>query len=91
MCSQGLVCVMFTGIVGIHAFYAGRIRQGLLFLGLPVLGILCMFLAPINLTFAFIMPYLSLLFAAVFALGDLIRILVGAYKDGNGRKITRWT
>ena len=83
----------FLGVIGAHAFYAGRPRQGILFLAFPVLAVL----------FAIVMSSadrpglaslflpLALIFAAVFAFGDLIRLLVGAYKDGSGRKITRWT
>ncbi len=84
-----LILCLFFGVIGIHAFYAGRVRQGILFLGFPVLGFLAMLVLPFG--FAGVMPFVVLLFAAVFALGDLIRILTGAYKDGKGRKITKWT
>ena len=32
-----------------------------------------------------------LIMGAVFLIGDLIRILIGSYKDGRDLKITKWT
>ena len=33
----------------------------------------------------------SLLFIAAFVFGDFIRLVVGVYKDDQGRKLTEWT
>lgn len=101
--SAFLLCLFF-GYFGAHAFYAGRMRQGLLFLAFPVTAFLSFFMFFIlsKLRFGglfgglFSMPFLFALalapiFAVIFALGDLIRIIAGSYKDGQGRKITKWT
>jgi TM2 domain-containing membrane protein YozV len=72
-----LLCLFF-GILGIHAFYAGRRLEGILYL---VVFVLAMW--PIG--------GLLLIVSAVCSIIDLIRIIIGAYKDGQGRKITKWT
>jgi hypothetical protein len=87
-----LMLCFFLGIFGAHAFYAGRWKQGIVILSAfvtPLVSFLApsiVFPWPISLIF---IPLLILLvFIAVFC--DLIRILVGAYQDGEGRKIKRW-
>jgi hypothetical protein len=88
-----LILCFFLGIIGAHAFYAGRLRQGVSFLALPVSAVLIgiMFSGSNGTGLASFFPPLAVICVVVFAFGDLIRILVGAYKDGQGRKITRWT
>ena len=78
------ILAFLLGVFGVHAFYAGQIFQGVIYL---------------LMWFGFVLlssvgsPYggILLLCVAVFALSDLIRIVVGAYKDGKGSKITQWT
>jgi TM2 domain-containing membrane protein YozV len=79
-----LACLF--GAFGAHAFYAGRILQGLVYL-LMWLGIL------ISDVVASWFPG-GAIFAisiAAFTITDIIRIVVGFYQDGNGSKITQWT
>jgi TM2 domain-containing membrane protein YozV len=97
-----LILCFFLGYFGAHAFYAGRRRQGILFLVLPasavVLTIITGLCLSLDLPYAMLLPRieavilaLAALLLSVFVIGDLIRILIGAYKDGAGRKIQRWT
>ena len=80
-----LLCLFF-GSFGAHAFYAGRVGQGVMYLAFIVLALLALF----SLNSALGVP-LALLVMAVCLLGDVIRIIAGGYKDGKGCKITRWT
>jgi TM2 domain-containing membrane protein YozV len=78
------ILAFLLGAFGAHAFYAGQIFQGVIYLlmwiGFVVLG-------SVGSPFQGI----PLLCVAVFALSDIIRIVVGVYKDGKGSKITQWT
>jgi TM2 domain-containing membrane protein YozV len=96
-----LVLCFFLGVFGAHAFYAGRLKQGIAVIavilspfvvslaiglvgsttdgGLRMIGISVFYL------------YLVLILVIVHVICDLVRILVGSYKDGQGRKITKWT
>ncbi len=85
---------LFLGPLGVHAFYAGRVVQGLIYL---VLALLVFFLvAGASLAVPGHRPGMVffLLGAAglqgICLLVDLIWILVGAYKDGDGHRITKW-
>jgi len=74
----------FLGFLGIHAFYAGRIFRGISYLIVPVIiSIVLVMLPPAGIFF--------LLVWAVSLLSDFICILVGIYKDGKGKRITKWT
>jgi hypothetical protein len=98
-----LLC-FFLGWSGAHAFYVGRIKDGIIYVSFILLmflpfgwrllwGLLSLVdlpsgLLPLGVLF---WELLVLVFIAIFLLGDFIRILAGVYKDGNGRKITKWT
>lgn len=89
----------FFGWLGIHAFYAGRARGIFYLLALPLAlivgygtpiivgpdapslllaltGALCIFIA---------------LAWSVCLFVDFIQIIIGSYKDGKGRRISKWT
>jgi TM2 domain-containing membrane protein YozV len=77
-----LFCFCF-GVLGVHAFYAGRAGQGMMYASFALLALL---FYPAN-------PLVSavlLLFPAVFGIGDMIRIIARVYKDSQGCKITKW-
>lgn len=78
------VLVFLLGAFGVHAFYAGQVFQGVIYI-LMWIGFVA--LTGVGSPFAGI----PLICIAVFALSDLIRIVVGAYKDGKGQKIEQWT
>jgi uncharacterized protein (DUF983 family)/DNA-directed RNA polymerase subunit RPC12/RpoP len=77
-----LLCFFF-GVLGIHAFYVGKVSQGIVFLVL-FFGAFALDAANSMLSE---LPVL-LLFVCLF--GDLFRLAVGAYKDTDGNKITQW-
>ena len=69
------ILAFLLGVFGVHAFYAGQIFQGVIYL---LMWISFVVLGAVNSGFQGI----PLLCVAVFALSDIIRIVVGAYKDG---------
>jgi hypothetical protein len=84
-----LLLLWFLWFIGAHAFYAGKIEQGLFYiLGFIILAI-CFNQMPEPLNVMLSLVVLSLL--GIFAIGDFIRLVTGAYQDGDGRKITKWT
>jgi len=85
----GLILCLFLGMFGAHAFYAGRRKQGIAIIACLLSPFILFMVLPFR--FMFIAFYLPLIFVVVHVLCDLVRILVGAYKDGEGRKITKWT
>ncbi len=72
-----LLLLFFFGGLGIHAFYAGRAVEGVIY-------ILLLIAIPFTLGF-------SLLLIAAFVFADFIRLVVGVYIDDQGRKLTEWT
>jgi len=93
-----IILCLFLGVFGAHAFYAGRNKQGIAIIGCllsPVVvslaspGIGSRFWGVFSVCFWFALILLVLMI--VHVISDLVRILVGAYKDGQGRKITKWT
>lgn len=79
-----LLC-FFLGWLGVHAFYSGQKKQGLIFLFLNAFGIVGNLILPI---IAAVVCWIALI---VFWISDLIRLLVGSYKDGEGRVMTEWS
>lgn len=75
------------GLLGGHAFYAGRVFQGLFFLLAPFAAGVLFAMGELTVIFGAIL----VLFEVIALLSDLIRIIVGAYKDGDGNPITKWT
>jgi TM2 domain-containing membrane protein YozV len=84
-----LILCLFLGIVGAHAFYAGRRKQGIAIIACLLSPYFLLMVLPLR--FMFFAFYLPLIFVVVHVLCDLVRILIGAYKDALGRKITKWT
>ena len=78
---------IFLGFLGFHAFYVGRVKQGVVFMALFILGIIFTNAGDAAAMFG-VLCYLLL---GVFWLSDILRIALGIYKDGQGRKITKWT
>jgi len=77
---------LFLGFVGIHAFYAGCIMEGIVFIILLLCGTIFQFFGE---TGAFI-GFICTTVLGVFWLVAVFRTALGLYKDGNGRKITKW-
>jgi TM2 domain-containing membrane protein YozV/DNA-directed RNA polymerase subunit RPC12/RpoP len=84
-----MILCWLLGYIGVHAFYAGRSQQGIFYVLAFIIAVI-LFDAiepPLN-VFALL---LALLPSSIFLLGDFIRIVTGAYMDGDNRKITKWT
>jgi TM2 domain-containing membrane protein YozV len=81
-----LILYFFFGIFGVHAFYAGRPKQGCIFLALWLLPVLAGMLLPFDLPIQLILVGLI-----IMTIIDFIRIVSGTYQDAEGRRITRWT
>lgn len=94
-----LIFFCFFGYFGVFAFYANRIAQGsfylialVVILLLSLLGPWVTHLLPFPLQVLLVVVQLLVLFVVVLALAiDFISIVTGSYKDGNGRKISKWT
>ncbi|MGA2556090.1 MAG: TM2 domain-containing protein, partial [Verrucomicrobiota bacterium] len=112
-----IILCLFLGVFGAHAFYAGRIKQGIAIIGcllspviISLLDSLLSFgggrtppassdtVAPPSVVSPSVVWNLMILLffcmwllVIVHVICDLVRILVGAYKDGRGQKITKWT
>lgn len=95
---SALLLLFFFGIFGAHAFYAGRLRRGVLYLVWFIGFLVSLWLYGIAITREAgpeidVLPFFvaaCVVCFAVFMIGDFIRILAGAFKDGQGRKIARW-
>ncbi|MEI8372681.1 MAG: GYF domain-containing protein [Planctomycetota bacterium] len=82
----------FFGYFGVHAFYAGRKGWGFFYLIGPVLiGLGILALVPLIGSACFAIGVAFGLIWAISFLTDFICIVAGLYKDGNGRRITKWT
>jgi len=77
-----LLLCLFLGGVGGHALYAGQTGQGIIYIALWICVVVLIGSANPLWTYPAI-------FIGVFEFGDLIRIISGEYKDGNGKKITK--
>ena len=75
---------LLLGVIGAHSFYAGRTVEGLILLILFILGVILSSLA------GGIVSSLIFLFIFVCWLAAIFRTALGLYKDGQGRKITKW-
>jgi TM2 domain-containing membrane protein YozV len=78
-----LLLLLFLGLVGGHAFYAGRWRQGLLYIVLTAA-----FFQPQRVTI--IGQLIALVLLGMMALADLIHLLLRDYRDAQGRKLRHW-
>ena len=88
---MAIVLCLFLGGFGLHAFYAGRRKQGFVFLSLFLTGLLSTTIASAaNSSFMAFVGLLGYLILGIFGLISLYRIAVGTYEDGQGLKITKW-
>jgi TM2 domain-containing membrane protein YozV len=82
-----LICVLLFGALGVHEFYVGRVMAGLIMLALFIMFIASLIdlgLDP-NLIFVFGIVMLS------WIIVDLVKILLGLYKDRYGLRLKRWS
>ncbi len=80
-----LLLCFFVGILGAHRFYAGKILSGFLLLFAGVVFVTTLVTDPS------ILSVLSGLVYSIWWLIDFISIIVGAFTDQDGVKITQWT
>lgn len=97
-----LLCLFF-GVLGVHAFYAGRTWRGRMYLLFPVallvmLGIGGFSVAepPVGFTgsifyLAASAMWISGISVAVMVVVDFIAIISGRFRDGDGNAISEWT
>lgn len=85
-CHKGtaLVLCSFLGGLGGHRFYVGKFVSAILQLVVTVCGWFCLFCLP--LPGSLIVPAIATLWAFI----DLIRILAGKFRDGQGCPLALW-
>lgn len=85
-CHKGtaLVLCSFLGGLGGHRFYVGKFVSAILQLVVTVCGWFCLFYLP--LPGSLIVPAIATLWAFI----DLIRILAGKFRDGQGCPLALW-
>lgn len=74
--TSALLLCLFLGGLGIHRFYVGKTGSGAVMLLLTILSPLTLFV--------------SLFAVGIWATIDLILIIVGTFKDGEGNDIIEW-
>lgn len=86
-----LLCI-FLGWTGAHRFYAGKVGAGLLQIVLFATAIVTYGFGAYNMDVKLMgmMPVIMIVIG-IWLLVDFIRIVIGAYTDSQGNKITQWT
>ena len=84
-----LVLLIFFGSLGVHRFYAGRVKGGALMLGCDLLAIIFLIVGELHTSevtalFVLVVALILALIAAVLIIVDFIQILIGCFKDGDG-------
>ena len=79
---------LFFGSLGGHAFYAGKISIGVIYIIMLIAGFM---ISSIGVDITFVIGVVILLAYSIMLLVDFIRIIVGSYQDGDGNKISEWT
>ena len=79
---------LFFFILGGHAFYAGKISIGVIYIIMLISGFM---ISSIGVDITFLIGGIILLAYSIMLLIDFIRIIVGSYEDGDGNKISQWT
>ncbi len=77
-----LLLCFFLGMTGAHRFYVGQSLSACL--------MLLLFLVSLLLALVFV-GYIGLMLDYIWAVIDGILILVGAFRDGDGRRVSCWT
>ena len=80
---KALLFVILLGGLGGHRFYVNKTGTGLLYILLTILGI------AISIPFYFVIPFYLL--RGIFVFIDLIKILLGKFKDKDGLYVISWT
>ena len=81
---------LFLGLVGVHAFYAGRVVLGMIHM-IVLLPFTLLAPAIAREPGAGFLAFVLFAFPGVCLLVELMQILVGEFKDGNDKPITKWT
>ena len=81
-----LLLLVVFGSLGIHAFYAGQNKQGLILIVLALFG----FVLSLSNTIISLFGMVFLLAVGVFLLSDFFYLVTGKYVDGDGLKIEKW-
>lgn len=78
------VLCLFLGLFGIHRFYVGKIKSGLLQMLLPFFTIILIAITELDVL------AMSLLFCLIWYCVDLFSILFGKFKDKDKNYIKKW-
>jgi predicted nucleic acid-binding Zn ribbon protein len=81
---------LFLGLVGVHAFYAGRVVLGMIHM-IVLLPLTLLAPAIAREPGSGFLAFVLFAFPGVCLLVELMQILVGEFKDGNDKPITKWT
>jgi hypothetical protein len=85
-----LLC-LFLGGIGLHAFYAGRKKQGIALIALFLSGFFSSSIgATTNSDGISMLGVLCYVLLSIICLITSFRIALGKYVDGQGNKITKW-
>lgn len=79
-----LLLCLFLGLFGIHRFYVGKIKSGLLQILLPFFTIILIAITELDVL------AMSLLFCLIWYCVDLFSILFGKFKDKDKNYIKKW-
>ncbi len=88
-----LLCFFF-GSLGVHRFYVGRIAGGFVYivaLILLLVGLANPHIRELGGRCRWLFSGVGILLSGITILVDFIQIIVGAFRDGEGNRITRWT
>ena len=86
--TPALILWFFLGSIGVHQFYLGRIGTGITYIALVIFFVACQCTRSDLLQLS---ASVALLLVIVSLLGDLIRLVTGKMKDGEGNLVTQWT
>ena len=84
-----LVLLILFGTLGVHRFYAGRVKDGALILGCDLVAVIFLIVGELHTSevtalFVLVVALILFLIAEVLLIVDFIQILIGCFKDGDG-------
>ena len=84
-----LVLLILFGALGVHRFYAGRVKGGAVMLGCDLAAIIFLIVGVLQTNEAAALAWMVIalilaLIAAVLLIVDFFQILIGCFKDGDG-------